>query len=92
MKTIATHSGVFHADDVFAIAGRKLVCPDAKIIRTRDPDMIEEAHETFDVGGEWWIYIRVAATLVMLSVGGSVGSVFGQFAGGIVGAYLGSKQ
>jgi len=52
--TVAVHSGDFHADDVFACAtlsfwagkeGKKL-----KIIRTRDPEIIDKADIAVDVG------------------------------------------
>jgi hypothetical protein len=44
------------------------------------------------VGGEWWIYIRALASIVMLSVGGSVGATFGQFAGGLFGAFFSTRN
>lgn len=52
---IMTHSGVFHADDVFAAATLRLCSPDAQLERTRDPDALERgraASDTvvFDVG------------------------------------------
>lgn len=50
MKTLITHNGGFHADDVFASATLLLVYPDAKIIRTRDPEIIKTGDIVFDVG------------------------------------------
>ena len=50
---VVTHSGVFHADDVFAYAllriflGQKL-----ELERTRDPAIIARADLALDVGGE----------------------------------------
>lgn len=49
---VATHSGPFHADDVMAVALiRQFVDPDARIVRTRDKAVIEEADLVVDVGG-----------------------------------------
>lgn len=50
-KIILTHSGRFHADEVFGTAVLKLVFPDAQIVRTRDKKEIESAHIVLDVGG-----------------------------------------
>ncbi|MEX2010580.1 MAG: MYG1 family protein, partial [Parcubacteria group bacterium] len=52
MKTIATHSGMYHADDVFAVATLLMVYPDAEVIRTRDMEKIQEAEIAVDVGME----------------------------------------
>lgn len=51
-KTIATHNGSFHADDVFAVATLLLAFPKEKfeIIRTRDMDKISKADFVVDVG------------------------------------------
>ncbi len=49
-KTIVTHSGMFHTDDIFAVATVLLVYPDAKVIRSRDPKVIEAADIVVDVG------------------------------------------
>jgi len=51
--TIATHNGVFHADDVFAVAALLLAYPDATVVRTRDPKVFAEADIVVDVGGEY---------------------------------------
>lgn len=48
---IATHNGSFHADDVFAVAALKQLFPSAKIIRTRDLNVIATADIVLDVGG-----------------------------------------
>ena len=50
-KTIVTHDGKFHADDVFAVAALFLREPSAKIIRTRDEAEIRAADFVVDVGG-----------------------------------------
>ena len=52
-KTIATHNGNFHADDVFSIAAFKIISPSFKLIRTRDLDLIAKADIVIDVGGEY---------------------------------------
>jgi len=52
-KTIATHNGNFHADDVFSIAALKGIFPSFKLIRTRDLDIIAKADIVLDVGGEY---------------------------------------
>jgi len=51
-KTIATHNGNFHADDVFSIAALKQLFPSFKLIRTRDLALIAQADIVVDVGGE----------------------------------------
>ncbi len=52
-KTIATHNGNFHADDVFSIAALKCIFPAFKLIRTRDLELIAKADIVIDVGGEY---------------------------------------
>lgn len=49
--TIVTHNGIFHGDDVLAVAMLKKVHPAAGVIRTRDPELIEGADFVVDVGG-----------------------------------------
>jgi len=51
--TIVTHSGSFHADDVFSIAALKHVFPAFNLIRTRDAAVIANADIVIDVGGEY---------------------------------------
>ena len=52
--TVATHSGPFHADDVLAWALiRVFRHPDAKLVRTREMNLIEQADIVIDVGGEF---------------------------------------
>lgn len=55
--TIATHDGIFHADEVFALAVLKLYFEQEKknvqIIRTRDLEQIYQADMAVDVGGEY---------------------------------------
>lgn len=54
---IVTHSGAFHADDVFAAATLSLFYKkegrEISIMRTRDASRIESADIVFDVGGEY---------------------------------------
>ena len=52
-KTIVTHSGNFHADDVFSIAALKNIFPTFTLIRTRNLDVIAKADLVIDVGGEY---------------------------------------
>jgi uncharacterized UPF0160 family protein len=48
---VVTHSGTFHADDVFASAVLRVALRDFDFIRTRDPALIAAADIVFDVGG-----------------------------------------
>lgn len=50
-KTVVTHNGIFHADDVFSIAALKRLFPSLKLIRTRDMDVIAGGDMVVDVGG-----------------------------------------
>jgi uncharacterized UPF0160 family protein len=50
---IATHSGRFHADDVWAVAALNLIFPGCELIRTRDATLIAQANFVVDVGGVW---------------------------------------
>jgi uncharacterized UPF0160 family protein len=50
---IATHSGKFHADDVWAVTVLDIVFPGCELIRTRDPEKIRSADFAVDVGGIW---------------------------------------
>lgn len=52
-KTIVTHDGNFHADDVFSIAALKCIFPSFKLTRTRDSELIGKADIVLDVGGEY---------------------------------------
>jgi uncharacterized UPF0160 family protein len=47
--TIATHDGKFHPDEVIAICFLKKMHPTAKVIRTRDDDIIDQADFAVDV-------------------------------------------
>ncbi|MEO9654905.1 MYG1 family protein [Marinomonas sp.] len=51
VQVIATHNGNFHADDVFAVATLKSLYPSAKLIRTRDLEVMAKADIVLDVGG-----------------------------------------
>jgi uncharacterized UPF0160 family protein len=48
---VVTHSGTFHADDVFASAVLHVALGDFEFIRTRDATLIASADIVFDVGG-----------------------------------------
>ncbi|MFT5813969.1 MAG: uncharacterized UPF0160 family protein [Psychroserpens sp.] len=52
-KTIVTHNGNFHADDVFSIAALQSIFPGFKLVRTRDLAVIAQADIVIDVGGEY---------------------------------------
>jgi len=52
-KTIATHNGNFHADDVFSVAALKSIIPSFKLIRTRDLELINKADIVIDVGDKY---------------------------------------
>ena len=51
--TIATHSGTFHADDVFGVGILMGVFPSHTLLRTRNKDLIATADFVVDVGGTW---------------------------------------
>jgi uncharacterized UPF0160 family protein len=51
-KRIVTHSGSFHADDVFGVAVLATLHPDHEIIRSRDPAVLQGGDFLVDVGGE----------------------------------------
>lgn len=55
MKTIITHNGSFHADDIFAVATLSLFLDkegeEYKVIRTRDESIIDQGDFVVDVGG-----------------------------------------
>ena len=50
MKTVLTHDGDFHADEVCAIAILKIVYPKIKVIRSRDLKKHSKANIFVDVG------------------------------------------
>ena len=51
--TIATHSGSFHADDVFGVGILMGVFPSHTLVRTRKQERIDAADFAVDVGGQW---------------------------------------
>jgi uncharacterized UPF0160 family protein len=53
IKTVVTHNGNFHADDVFSIAALKCLFTNLSLIRTRDLSVIRKADIVVDVGGEY---------------------------------------
>jgi uncharacterized UPF0160 family protein len=52
-KTIATHNGSFHADDVFGVGVLMGVFPNHNLLRTRQQALIDSADFAVDVGGAW---------------------------------------
>lgn len=57
MKTLVTHNGKFHTDDILACAVLQLILDERgetyEVIRTRDPKIITSGDFVFDVGGEY---------------------------------------
>ena len=51
MNKMAVHNGVFHADDVFAVAFMKDIIENLEIIRTRDEEILKTCDIVADVGG-----------------------------------------
>src|SRR4051795_4982893 len=47
---VATHSGSFHADDVFALATLGLLGDPLEVVRTRDPKVMAACDARIDVG------------------------------------------
>jgi len=52
-KIFGTHSGAFHADDVFAIAALSMLHPEYEIHRSRDPEVWAQCDFLVDVGGSY---------------------------------------
>lgn len=52
-RKIATHSGKFHADDVFSVALFKHILPSFDVFRTRDSKVIGGSDIVIDVGCEY---------------------------------------
>lgn len=52
-KTIVTHGGGFHADDVFGVGVLTALFPDYEVIRTRDKGLVDAGTFVVDVGGVW---------------------------------------
>lgn len=50
---LATHSGTFHADDVFGVGVLMGVFPSHTLVRTRKQALIDQADFVVDVGGIW---------------------------------------
>ncbi|KAL2149175.1 hypothetical protein VTH82DRAFT_8523 [Thermothelomyces myriococcoides] len=56
MVAIGTHNGHFHADEALAVYMLRTHIPTysgAKLVRTRDPKLLDECHTVVDVGGEY---------------------------------------
>lgn len=49
IKTVGTHSGKFHADDVMATAILRLLLGDIKVTRTRDEDILKKIDLVYDI-------------------------------------------
>lgn len=49
IKTLGTHSGKFHADDVMATAILRLLLGDIKVIRTRDEGILKTLDLVYDI-------------------------------------------
>jgi len=50
---IATHDGIFHADDVFSVAILKTIFPESVIVRTRNLEILARCNYRVDVGGKY---------------------------------------
>lgn len=50
IKTLGTHSGKFHADDVMATAILRLLLGDVKVTRTRDENILRKLDFIYDIG------------------------------------------
>lgn len=50
MKKLVTHSGKFHADDVFATAVLKKYYGEVEVVRSRDHDVLAQGDIVYDVG------------------------------------------
>lgn len=52
---VGTHSGHFHADEALAVHMLRMLPAyrDSRLVRTRDPKMLETCHTVVDVGGEY---------------------------------------
>lgn len=53
--SIATHDGLFHADEVFSFALLEVIYPNIniEIARTRNKDILDKMHVVLDVGGSY---------------------------------------
>lgn len=50
---VGVHSGIFHSDEVFAIAGLSYLYPDLEVIRSRDPETLNSCDMLVDVGDDY---------------------------------------
>jgi uncharacterized UPF0160 family protein len=53
IRDICTHSGSFHADDVFSLAVLLTLWPHARVVRSRDPNVWGQCDLLVDVGNEY---------------------------------------
>lgn len=51
--SLCTHSGSFHADDVFSVAVLRSLQPEARVVRSRDPKVWAQCNILVDVGSEF---------------------------------------
>ncbi len=51
IKVIGTHNGIFHCDEVLAVAMLSIINRDIKVIRSRDIDILKQADLLVDIGG-----------------------------------------
>ena len=49
IKTLGTHNGKFHADDVMATAILRLLLGNLKVIRTRDESILQKLDFVYDI-------------------------------------------
>jgi uncharacterized UPF0160 family protein len=53
-KTLVTHNGTFHADDIFATATLSILLDgNVEVVRTRDEEWFQKGDYVYDVGGEY---------------------------------------
>ncbi|XP_014260174.1 UPF0160 protein MYG1, mitochondrial [Cimex lectularius] len=53
LKTIGTHDGTFHCDEVLGCSMLKIVYPDAEIVRSRKDEVLNNCDIVIDVGGKF---------------------------------------
>lgn len=58
VRTIGTHNGRFHSDDVFSVALLKSLYPHANVVRSRDPEELSACDIVLDVGGAYDVATR----------------------------------
>lgn len=55
IKTLGTHDGSFHCDEVLALVMLRQLpeCKGAKLVRTRKSELLKQCDIVFDVGAEY---------------------------------------